>query len=186
MKKIIAIIALVPSFVLAQVQFNGTAGIEMRDFLQEPLDTPQQSNNTSVYFSPELFHAFNDGDDSILFKGFYRIDQSDNERTHGDIREFKWTHLGDDWEIQAGIGKVFWGQTESVHLVDIINQTDGIEAIDGEDKLGQPMVSFSMYKDWGTTTFFALPYFRERTLPGELRSLSGGSSRRYRKPDLRV
>jgi hypothetical protein len=68
--------------------------------------------------------------------------------------------------LRTGIGKVFWGQTESLHLVDVINQTDAIEAIDGEDKLGQPMVNLSLIKDWGTTSIFILPYFRERTFPG--------------------
>jgi hypothetical protein len=53
-----------------------------------------------------------------------------------------------------------------LHLVDIINQTDGVESIDGEDKLGQPMVAFSLFKDWGSTTVFVLPYFRERTFSG--------------------
>jgi hypothetical protein len=77
-----------------------------------------------------------------------------------------WTHSGEGWEVQTGISKVFWGQTESLHLVDIINQTDGVEAIDGEDKLGQPMVAFSLFKDWGNTTLFVLPYFRERTFSG--------------------
>jgi hypothetical protein len=34
-----------------------------------------------------------------------------------------------------------------LHLVDIINQTDGVESIDGEDKLGQSMMAFSLFKD---------------------------------------
>ncbi|MBN7826230.1 hypothetical protein J0A66_13425 [Bowmanella dokdonensis] len=74
--------------------------------------------------------------------------------------------MGDEWELKAGISKVFWGQTESQHLVDVINQTDFVEAIDGEEKLGQPMVQLSLQKDWGTVSLFALPYFRERTFAG--------------------
>jgi len=74
--------------------------------------------------------------------------------------------LGDSWELRVGIGKVFWGVTEFVHLVDIINQTDLVEDIDGEDKLGQPMVDLSLPMDWGTIDLFILAYFRERTFPG--------------------
>ncbi len=96
----------------------------------------------------------------------FGITQKDTERTQAGSSERKWIHSGDEWEVQTGIGKVFWGQTESLHLVDIINQTDGVESIDGEDKLGQPMVTFSMFKDWGNTTVFVLPYFRERTFSG--------------------
>lgn len=50
--------------------------------------------------------------------------------------------------------------------MDIINQTDTVESYDGEDKLGQPMIRFSLPRDRGTIDLFALPYFRERTFPG--------------------
>ena len=166
MKKFILAIALAPSIAWANVQYSGNAGVEQRYFLQDAPYPQQARSNLSVYFSPQVYKAFDSGSDRISFKGYIRLDQQDSERTHCDIRELKWTHVGDEWEVQAGIGKVFWGQTESLHLVDIINQTDSVEAVDGEDKLGQPMVSFSLYKDWGNTTVFALPYFRERTFSG--------------------
>ena len=78
-----------------------------------------------------------------------------------------WLHAADNWETRVGVSKVFWGQTESVHLVDIINQTDAVENIDGEDKLGQPMINLNVFGDYGTISGFILPYFRERTFPGE-------------------
>ncbi|MFA0280087.1 hypothetical protein AB4489_26825, partial [Vibrio sp. 10N.222.55.F8] len=73
----------------------------------------------------------------------------------------------DDYELRAGVGKVFWGVTESAHLVDVVNQTDAIESVDGESKLGQSMVHFTSIKDWGTIDAMLLPYFRERTFAGE-------------------
>ena len=54
---------------------------------------------------------------------------------------------------------MFWGVTESVHLVDIINQTDFAGDIDGEDKLGQTMLSLMLQRDWGEITAFVLPAF---------------------------
>ena len=153
LKTLLPLIALLPTFVFAEIEYTGSAAVEQRYFFQDALYPQQERANLSVYFAPEVYTSFNDGNDSILFKGFYRLDQQDGERTHGDIREFKWTHSGDEWEVQTGIGKVFWGQTESLHLVDIINQTDAIEAIDGEDKLGQPMVTFSLFKDRSTLYF---------------------------------
>jgi hypothetical protein len=56
--------------------------------------------------------------------------------------------------------------TESRHLVDIINQTDLVENIDEEDKLGQPMLEVSTLQDFGEVRFYVLPGFRERTFPG--------------------
>jgi len=56
--------------------------------------------------------------------------------------------------------------TESVHLVDIINQTDAAGDIDGEDKLGQPMINVAWQRDWGLLSAYVMPYFRERNYPG--------------------
>jgi hypothetical protein len=166
LKILISLIAFLPTLVLAEIEYSGSTAVEQRYFFQDALYPQQERANLSIYFAPEVYTSFNDGKDSLLFKGFYRFEQQDEERSHADIREFNWTHSGEEWEVQTGISKVFWGQTESLHLVDIINQTDNIEAIDGEDKLGQPMVAFSLFKDWGDTTVFVLPYFRERTFAG--------------------
>ncbi len=68
---------------------------------------------------------------------------------------------------QVGLSKVFWGAAEFVHLADIINQTDGVEGFDGEEKLGQPMLRLSLFLDRGTVNAFILPWFRERTFPGK-------------------
>ena len=56
--------------------------------------------------------------------------------------------------------------SEFTHLVDIVNQTDVVENIDREDKLGQPMVHLSLVRDWGILDFHLLSGFRERTFPG--------------------
>ena len=97
---------------------------------------------------------------------FFRYDQHDSKRTHFDLREFYWRWVAGNWELTAGFRKIFWGVTESVHLVDIINQTDFVENLDGEQKLGQQMVNLSWFRNWGTISFFVMPGFRERTFPG--------------------
>ena len=50
--------------------------------------------------------------------------------------------------------------------MDIVNQTDLVEDIDGEDKLGQPMVHLSLVRGWGILDVHLLTGFRERTFPG--------------------
>jgi hypothetical protein len=42
-----------------------------------------------------------------------------------------------------------------------------LASFDGEEKLGQPMVHFSLIKDWGVLDLFALVGFRERDFAGE-------------------
>lgn len=141
--------------------------LQTRLFSQGSVDHRQDKQDVSLAFLPEYYTEWNGGRDSLVFEPFIRIDSDDRERTHADIREFMWTHVGDQWEMHLGVGKVFWGVTESRHLVDIINQTDLVENIDGEDKLGQPMLHLSWVRDWGTVDWFLLPWFRERTFPGK-------------------
>ncbi|MBB3061946.1 hypothetical protein [Microbulbifer rhizosphaerae] len=111
-----------------------------------------------------LYHQ--NGDERFKTTLFVRGDSADGERSHGDLRELYWQHLADNWEMRLGIARVFWGATESVHRVDIVNQTDAVEAPDGEDKLGQPMLHFTYYLADSSLEFFLLPGFRERTFPG--------------------
>ncbi|GGD04075.1 hypothetical protein [Hyunsoonleella pacifica] len=140
--------------------------VEYRYFPDEVAFQGQKTHFPSVAVSPEYSLSWNKGYDVLNFKGFFRLDV-DEERTHWDIREFYYQKSKKNWEISLGFKKVYWGVTESNHLVDIINQTDAVESFDGEKKLGQPMVQFSLStKKIGIFDFFYLPYHRKRTFPG--------------------
>jgi len=173
MKKRLSLVALAMGFSgsamadFKDISISGSAGVENRYYIQDAAYTGQPRSQASVFLEPEMYTEWNDRVDSILFKPFVRLDQQDSNRTHVDLRELMWLHAADNWETRVGVSKVFWGQTESVHLVDIINQTDAVENIDGEDKLGQPMINLNVFGDYGTISGFILPYFRERTFPGE-------------------
>lgn len=93
---------------------------------------------------------------------FVREDQRDEHRSHTDVREALLTLVYNSVEVQIGSGRVFWGVTEAAHVVDIINQDDAVENIDGEDKLGQPMFAMKWYSPIGDFSGYVLPYFRER------------------------
>ena len=171
MKALLSIISLFLTFglingsVATAHEISGYMAAEGRGFLYDPLYPEQKRNNATVALQPEYYHEWENGS-SFTFVPFIRLDSADSSRSHFDVRELNYLWLGDPWELRIGIGKVFWGVTEFVHLVDIINQTDLVEAFDGEEKLGQPMVKLSLPRDWGTIDVFVLPYFRERTFPG--------------------
>lgn len=148
-------------------EWSGYIGGEYRLFAESPADPRQHGNNFSLSTQPEFFTDWDNGKQSFTFVPFARWDENDKERSHADIRELTWLKAEDTWELRVGIRKLFWGVTESTHLVDIINQTDLVEASDGEEKLGQPMINLALIKDWGTVDVFILPGFRERTFPGE-------------------
>ncbi len=151
----------------ASGEWSGEISLEYRYFPQQALSSEQSDSNFSLAFQQEYYYSWDDDNQSITFEPFLRLDQQDSERTHGDIRELLYQKVSRNWELRAGIGKVFWGVTESQHLVDIINQTDLIENTDTEDKLGQPMINLAIIRSLGTLDLFILPGFRERTFPGE-------------------
>jgi len=147
-------------------ELSGQISIEELGFFHNKLDSRQHNNYISGAIEPELYREWDKGKQSFTFVPFFRVSQHDNRRTHFDIRELNWLFSAQDWELRVGIRKVFWGVTEGSHLVDIINQTDLVENIDTEDKLGQPMINLALIRDWGTVDLFLLTGFRERTFAG--------------------
>lgn len=148
----------------AETELTGEVSVEARIFPAEPQFSDQpRLLNLSVAITPEFEWLSEDGDQAFIFKPFYRLDQNDPSRTHADIRELYYEWVKDDITVQVGINKVFWGVTESTHLVDIINQTDFVENLDGEDKLGQLMAHLIWEAEVGTYEFFLLPGSRPRT-----------------------
>lgn len=152
-----------------EFELNNRLGIESRYFFHQPQSENQLEHfQSSVFIESELYWSWDQGQDSVTFKPYYRHDQHDNNRSHGDIRELSYVYTTEKYDIRAGIRKEFWGVTEFQHLVDVINQTDLVEDIDGENKLGQLMLNLSLVEDWGILDLFILPGFRERTFPGEV------------------
>jgi len=158
---------------LSAFELTGYVKAEGKYFFNHPLFSRQQRNSMSIAAQPELYHEWGNGS-SLIATPFFRIDSVDAERSHLDIRELIYQRAYDTWDLRIGIGKVFWGVTEFLHLVDIINQTDFVEHFDGEEKLGQPMAHLSLVRDWGVVDLFFLPFFRERTFPGRRGRLRSG------------
>lgn len=161
------LVLLLPAAAAAlELDVSGSVGLETRAFFQSPRFPAQADASVSVSFRPEVYALWGDDRQSLLFVPFFRLDQNDSRRTHGDLRELSYIYAADAFEFRAGVRKVFWGVAESNHLVDIINQTDFVENLDFEDKFGQPMVNLALIRDWGTIDLFVLPGFRERSFPG--------------------
>lgn len=158
-------VMLLPGVDAGAGDFSGNVSMEYRRFFSEkPLEEPAR-HSTSLALEPGLTHAWLGGDLQLDVEGFWRGGSSDEKRDHGDIRVLSLNYAAESYELRAGIRKVFWGVTESRHLVDIINQTDQLEGFDGEDKLGQAMLNLALIGDAATLDVFVLPGFRERAWP---------------------
>ena len=153
--------------VAGEWDFTGFVGADTQAFWLDGRYPDQDDDyNVSLLLQPEFYWRNDAGNQRVSIVGFARADLQDSERSHTDLREAYWGYESDDWDIILGINKVFWGVAESRHLVDVINQTDLVEDIDQEDKLGQPMVNFNLQRDFGRFELYVLPWFRERTFPG--------------------
>jgi hypothetical protein len=146
---------------------------ELRVFPETAADSRQADGTLSFSALGRADYEWNGGKTKLAISPFVRHDSADTERSHADLREFELRHRSGNFDWRGGVGKVFWGTTEFVHLVDIINQTDAVESIDGEDKLGQPLLGLAWSSPLGVFSGFLLPYFRERNLPGVAGRLRG-------------
>ena len=152
-----------------ELDISGSLELQARTFWHDPqwVDPDDQALQGTVVSTTEIRWYNEEGKQRAVFIPYLRWDATDDERSLADLREAYWAFEGDDYELLIGANTVFWGVTESLHLVDIINQTDFAGDIDGEDKLGQPMLSLMLQRDWGEISAFVMPYFRERTFSGK-------------------
>jgi len=147
---------------------SGYVAMELRLFTSDAQFNNQFNGvQSSLILQPEFSSQSVNGMDKFSFVPFARLDDRDDNRSHADLREAYWLHNEEQWNLLVGINRVFWGVAESNHLVDIINQTDQVDSVNGEEKLGQPMVNITTEQEWGRISFFIMPYFRDRTYPSE-------------------
>ncbi|MDJ0748480.1 MAG: hypothetical protein QNJ11_03290 [Woeseiaceae bacterium] len=151
-----------------EVDLSGDVELQVRTFWNDPAWIGQDdlAFQGTVAATTEIRWYNDETNQRAALIPFVRFDATDGDRSLFDLKEAFWAYEGEGYELLIGANTVFWGVTESVHLVDIVNQTDFAGDIDGEDKLGQPMVSLTLQRDWGEISAFVMPYFRERTFPG--------------------
>ena len=167
---ILWVVFLAPSLSLANQDRAGQYSIELstetRWFFEEGQHGNTDQFETSLRVQPDYSYSWDNSRKVIQFIPYLFLSDSDSDKNHGDIKELSFVGNWGWFELRAGVSKVFWGVIESVHLVDVINQSDFAENFDGEDKLGQPMIELGFATQLGHFSLFALPYFRQRTFPG--------------------
>lgn len=138
---------------------------EGRWFPQNSRDGAPDHLIGSMAMEPTIEYSWSGGSQFLRFTGFARVDTVTENRTHADVREAKYVGAFGPLELTIGVDRRFWGVTEAVHLVNIINQVDTLEDVDFEDYLGQPLISAAYTTKLGTFSAFLMPYFRERLFP---------------------
>ncbi len=155
----------IPLVAQAEGNWNIPVTGQLRVFPNVPQYSGQSYNGSSISVKPKYQNSLSK-DSTLRFEPFYRYDEHDTNRTHADIRELSYSLKKEGAQWTLGISKVFWGVTETQHLVDIVNQTDFVETPDGSEKLGQPMIHYDTSTQYGNWDLFLLVGFREKTYPG--------------------
>ncbi len=161
-------------FLPESVDVSGSIGGEARAFFFDPRFGGQMEGvQPSIFGEVSIDWGDDARENQIKFTAFGRVDARDERRTHADIREAYWRHSAENYELLVGVNSVFWGVTESRHLVNVINQIDAVENIDGEDYLGQPMLHLATQQDFGRFGVYVMPGFREQSFAGREGRLRG-------------
>nr|MBV6630058.1 hypothetical protein [Oceanococcus sp. HetDA_MAG_MS8] len=162
-----------PTAVLAGAWYTeAELSIQTRIHPEDGPRSEQEHTDNSLGVLAEFYWESDDRNHSFTFTPWARQAVEAESRSHWDIRELQWTGVFGDWELRAGISKVYWGRTEIFPLVDVINQLNLLENFDGEDRLGQPMLRAAYRTGPGYLIGFVLPGFREQRFPGQEARLS--------------
>jgi hypothetical protein len=142
------------------LEFKHEVRVELRSFFEQGAQGQSQYTG-SLAIQSEANHQINEQQQAQV-KLFARWDEQDSHRSSVDVQEALWTYAKQQWQLRAGIGQVFWGVTEGQHLVDVVNQRNYLESIDGDIKLGQPLINVSFEQEQHLLDVYLLPYFREQ------------------------
>lgn len=156
-----------PAVQAQEFDFSGAIGAEVVQFSESGLAAQQgEKTQASLSIDAEVRWISADRNTRAQLAGFGRWDGHDGNRTHLDLREAYVAHNAGRFEVLGGVNTLFWGVTESRHLVDVINQRDYLEFSDREARLGQPMVKLSWQFDRSVLSGIVMTGFRPLAFPG--------------------
>lgn len=152
---------------------SGSVAIEARVFTEDAR-FPGQSEDVDLAFKvePEFVYEHESGA-RLRVVPFARLDSEDDRRSHVDLRQAYALWRRGPWEFSLGADVLFWGVTESRHLVNIVNQIDALEDVNEEALLGQPMARATLREGTQQFSFMVMTGFREREFAGREGRLRG-------------
>lgn len=90
------------------------------------------------------------------------FDDKDEDRRYADFREATLTYDWHELSFTAGFTRMFWGVSESINVVNVINQADIRDNINGKEKMGQQHFSVQYNGDASELQVVYMPVFREQ------------------------
>ncbi len=129
----------------------------------------QEYGNSSFVMQAELSHAWNN---SFFMKltPFARLDAEYDDRNSTQIKEFELEYLNGRNLFHIGQRLLSWSTVETVNVLpitvaDVVNQRDIQGDPDGQEKLGRPMLSYTILGETTQLELHYMPFFVERLQP---------------------
>ncbi|MGI9280238.1 MAG: hypothetical protein ACR2PX_11520 [Endozoicomonas sp.] len=145
-----------------ETQLEGYAGLSATAYSENQSYPDQYCRhlNTAITLAPRLQY-WNDSPWSANLSLFYQWDTAASVR-YGDVNEANATYNADSWSVLLGMAEVYWGVTEVYQPNNIVNQYDGRRGLGFDEKIGQAMVHYQYWPEWGEIHAFLLPWHRAR------------------------
>jgi hypothetical protein len=153
-----------------QAQWQGEVILQGRVFRPMAGFQDLANHEAELVFTGGYYRDWDEGRQALTVEPFLRLDPS-GERSRLDFFDLSWEYRWKRWDLSVGFREVFWGVTESRHLVDVINQRDVLVGASGYVKMGQPLVGVTTRQYWGSLEVMLMPYFREQTFAGRASAL---------------
>ncbi len=158
------------------VTFNGEVELSGRYYPQAGFLPGQTSQGLAPIVGGSLGarKRFDSGSAVFEFSGLYNAETGEG---YADIPRGYYQYFGDGYDFLVGSNIVYWGVSESHHVVDSVNQRYTIDQTVDYISLGQPMLNFNLSLGLNSTlSVYGLVYFRDRDQPN--------AETRFRSPIL--
>ncbi|WP_432463424.1 hypothetical protein [Agarivorans sp. QJM3NY_33] len=160
--------------VSAEMMLEGYAGLAGEVYAEAPLSAEQCCHrfNPKITLAPKL-KWWNDDGWNVLLAPYSRYEPQ-ADVIFGNWREANIAYNAQRYSVTVGIDTVYWGVTEVYQPINIVNQYDGRIALGNDEKIGQPMLHFQYWPQWGEAQLLLLPFHQVRPFREPQQRLSPG------------
>lgn len=144
-------------------RFSGEAALVLRAYPQAPAGD-QERTGRGVRLAPEW--SWRSGDDLLRLEPLFQLENPGSGRSKVDLKEMSWSRRLGESTLDVGITRLFWGVTESRHLINVINPPDLALDYSGETTLALPLLRYDLPTSLGRLEWILAPWEREPRYPG--------------------
>lgn len=131
----------------------------------EPFVPQGEDYQNSSYISGEISADWAHNNFSFETHFYGNWDSKDESRRYTNIQQALLRYSRGNFSVSGGVDTFYWGVSETINILNTVNQSDLRKSIDGKEKFGQSHVSFSYASGVHSVKVFYLPTFNKLEFP---------------------